>query len=221
MKISGFLCNCGSDFNQWFDTLGIPRGSLLVKFLGVPMISSQLSVNDFMPLINKITTRLCSWATLLLSFVGRVLLIKSVIHAIESFWSNHFMLPNSVHATIQSLLTHFMWKGNINDKGGAKVSWDIICLPREEGGLGLKNMINWNQAQLISHLLNVVTHKPSLWPSWINATVLKHKHFWTLKITTDCSRIWRKVLKHRSLALQFISFFIANGNNISLWFDPW
>ncbi|KAL8122679.1 hypothetical protein AgCh_010876 [Apium graveolens] len=152
-KSTSYLCNCDTDFTNWFDTLSIPRGNLPVKFLGVPLISSQLCVNDCMPLVEKITSRLQSWATLLLSFAGRVTLIKSIVHAIQAFWCNHFMLPGSVHATIQSMLTRFLWKGNINNKGGAKVAWNVICLPREEGGLGLKNMAEWNKAQLIHHLI--------------------------------------------------------------------
>ncbi|XP_074327862.1 uncharacterized protein LOC141665780 [Apium graveolens] len=66
-------------------TLSIPRGTFPVKFLGVPLISYQLCVNDCMPLIEKITSRLHSWATLLLSPAGRVMLIKSIVHAIEAF----------------------------------------------------------------------------------------------------------------------------------------
>lgn len=121
-KSTSFVCNCDSDFLAWFDSLCIPRATLPVKFLGVPLISFQLSVNDCMPLINKITNRMHSWATLLLSLAGRVLLIKSVLNAIEAFWCNHFLLPATVHATVQSLLTRFLWKGNINHKGGAKIA---------------------------------------------------------------------------------------------------
>lgn len=87
------------------------------------------------------------------------------------------MLPSTFHVNIPSLLTRFLWKVNINHKGGAKVSWEVICLPREEGGLGLKNMLDWNKAQLINHLLGVITHKSTIWPKWINATILKHKKF--------------------------------------------
>ncbi|XP_074341936.1 uncharacterized protein LOC141679333 [Apium graveolens] len=197
-KSTSFLCNCDSGFTRWFDTLYIPRGVFPVKFLGVPLISSQLCIND------------C-----------RVMLINSIIHAIEAFWCNHFMLPTSVHAIIQSLLTRFLWKGNINHKGGAKIAWNIVYLPREEGGLGLKNMVEWNRAQLIHHLIRVVTKSRNLWPKWVNATVLKHKYFWTLSVPTDCSWIWRKVLKLRRLALQFITYSIGRGCDISLWFDPW
>ncbi|XP_074347029.1 uncharacterized protein LOC141685850 [Apium graveolens] len=220
-KSSSYLCNCDSDFTTWFDTLSIPRGNLPVKFLGVPLISSQLCVNDCMPLVEKITSRLQSWATILLSLAGRVMIIKSIVHAIEAFWCNHFLLPSAIHATIQSMLTRFLWKGNINNKGGAKVAWNVICLPREEGGLGLKNMAEWNKAQLIHHLIKVITRSKSLWATWVNSTVLKHGHFWTISIPTDCSWIWRKVLKFRSMALQFLNYSVGSGDSFSLWFDPW
>lgn len=82
-------------------------------------------------------------------------------------------------------------------------------------------MIEWNKAQILSHLLHIVTNSDSLWPRWVNATVLKHKHFWTLKIPTNCSSIWRKILKLQRLALQFITYSISSGNSIFLWFDPW
>ncbi|XP_074351981.1 uncharacterized protein LOC141691138 [Apium graveolens] len=220
-KSNSYLCNCDSDFTTWFDSLLIPRGNLPIRFLGVPLITTQLCVNDCMPLINKITNRLSSWTSLLLSLAERTLLIKSVICALEAFWCNHFLLPGTIHANIQSLLTKFLWRGNINHKGGAKISWQTVCLPREEGGLGLRNMCEWNKAQIICHLLKIVTNSTTLWASWVNKTVLKGKHFWTTKIPSDCSWIWRKVLKLRPLTMQFVSFRIGNGESISLWFDPW
>ncbi|KAL8091465.1 hypothetical protein AgCh_033899 [Apium graveolens] len=104
-KINSFMCNCDHDFTVWFDSLLIPRGTLPVRFLGVPLITTQLCVND--------------WA---------------------------------VHATIQFLLTRFLWHGNINHKGGAKVAWQTVCLPREEGGLGLKNMLEESTSRKPSSL---------------------------------------------------------------------
>ncbi|XP_074378061.1 uncharacterized protein LOC141719583 [Apium graveolens] len=82
-------------------------------------------------------------------------------------------------------------------------------------------MVEWNKAKLIGHLLRVVTRSNSLWPRWVNETILKNKHFWTLNIPTDYSWIWRKVLKLRCIAIQFVSYSIGTGNSVSLWFDPW
>ncbi|KAL8124713.1 hypothetical protein AgCh_012388 [Apium graveolens] len=165
-KSKSFLCNYDQDFVEWFDSLLIPRSNLPIKFLGIPLITSQLSVNDCMALITKITNRLNVWTNLVLSFAGRCLLIKSIMFAIEGFWCNHFLLPGTIHYTIQSLLTRFLWRGNINHKGGAKVAWQTVCLPHEEGGLGLKNMQEWNKAQILGHLLKVITNSDTLWATW-------------------------------------------------------
>ncbi|KAK1399269.1 hypothetical protein POM88_009132 [Heracleum sosnowskyi] len=61
----------------------------------------------------------------------------------------------------------------------------------------------------------------SLWAKWVNCTVLKRSHFWTMSTPTDCSWILKKVLHLRPLARRFISIVIGNGLGTSLWFDPW
>lgn len=134
------------------------KSELPVRFLGVPLIFSKLSINDCMPHIDKITCRIYSWTNILLSLAGRLQLIKSVLFTIQAYWSNHFLLPGGVHKKLQSLFTHFLWKGDISQKGRAKVAWDRVCLPKSEGGLGLKNSLDWNRAQILYHLCRIVLH---------------------------------------------------------------
>ncbi|KAL8116912.1 hypothetical protein AgCh_023192 [Apium graveolens] len=101
-----------------------------------------------------------------------------------------------------SYFSDFLGKASLcTEKGGAKISWTTVCLPKEEGGLGVKNMVDWNRAQIIGHLLKVVTKSSSLYSTWVNATLLRNKHFWTMKIPPDSSWIWKKVLKLRNIAL--------------------
>ncbi|KAL8091468.1 hypothetical protein AgCh_033902 [Apium graveolens] len=171
-KSNSFLYNCNPEFVAWFDeTYAIPRGTLPVRFLGVPLISSQLYINDCIPLIKRITSKLNSWANLLLSLAGRALLIKTFVHAIQAFWSNHFLLPSAVHQHIQSKLTRFLWKGNINHRGGAKVAWDALCLPKAEGGLDASKIKTWHIWEAIRY------HRPVV--PWYKA--VKH-HFQINKI---------------------------------------
>lgn len=149
-----YFSNCSSSVVSWFDSrFGIPHGVIPVKFLGVPLISTKLSVNDCMPLIEKLTSRIYNWTNILLSLVGRVQLIKAVLFAIQSYWTNHFLLPGVVHAKIQSIMTRFLWRGALDKKGGAKVSWANLCTPKNEGEIGLKNPKDWNRAQLLHSLL--------------------------------------------------------------------
>lgn len=110
LKSSSFFSNCEPNVISWFDgSFGIPRGSLPVKFLGVPLITSKLSINGCMSLIEKITARIHSWASKTLSFAGRALLLKAILFSIQSFWTNHFMLPKAVHKQLQTLFTRVIW----------------------------------------------------------------------------------------------------------------
>lgn len=211
-----FFFNCGEDVTTWFDgTYGIPHGNLPVKFLGVPLISSRLGINDCRPLIERITSRIISWTTLMLSFTGRARLIKAILLSIQSYWSNHFLLPGATHKTIQQLLTRFLWKGEAVKKGGARVSWQRISVPRSEGGLGLHNPRNWNVAQILLHLCKVIGKHNFIWSLWVHSTTLKKHCFWTMDIPTDCTWIWKKLLQLRTLARRFLIFQHGNGNKTS------
>ncbi|KAL0331204.1 UNVERIFIED_CONTAM: hypothetical protein Sangu_1665900 [Sesamum angustifolium] len=63
---------------QIIDSLGFQEGVLPVKYLGVPLTSSRLTIADCRPLINKLDARLAGWNHQNLSYAGRVQLIKIV-----------------------------------------------------------------------------------------------------------------------------------------------
>ena len=216
-KSTCFLSNCDPQLMSWFNAeFGIPMGLLPVKFLGVPLLSSKLSIKDCRPLFEKISARIESWTNHVLSIMGRTQLIKGVLSAITGFWTKHFMLPLCVLKKIQSCMANFLWKGSAH-----KISWSTACLPIAEGGLGFKDLIEWNKAQLIFQICRIITNHDSIWTCWVNKTVLKKKNFWAISIPADCSWVWRNILKLRKIAMPFISYCIGNGKGINFWLDPW
>ncbi|KAL2223864.1 UNVERIFIED_CONTAM: hypothetical protein Sindi_2961400 [Sesamum indicum] len=52
--------------------LGFQEGHLPMRYLGLPLISSRLSIADFQPLLSKIDTRINGWEGVTLSYAGRV-----------------------------------------------------------------------------------------------------------------------------------------------------
>ncbi|KAL0427389.1 UNVERIFIED_CONTAM: hypothetical protein Slati_2913700 [Sesamum latifolium] len=57
--------------------LGFQEGHLPIRYLGLPLIASRLSLSDCKPLLSKIDSRIRGWGGLQLSFAARVQLIKS------------------------------------------------------------------------------------------------------------------------------------------------
>ncbi|KAL9270425.1 hypothetical protein AKJ16_DCAP13076 [Drosera capensis] len=76
--------------------LGIELGTLLVKYLGVPLTSKKLKNQQYGVLIEKITKRITSWFPRLLSYAGRVQLIKSVLMTVHLYWGQISLIPAGV-----------------------------------------------------------------------------------------------------------------------------
>lgn len=149
-------------------------------------------------------------------------LIKSILFAIQSYWSAHFLLPKAVIKRIDQLLFRFLWKGSSLDKYGTKVARENVTLPFFEGGLGLKKIVELNSSQILFILWQIISfNSSSFWAEWVRKTVLLKHNFWTTCIPSDASWIWKKVLNLRTMAARFISYKVGNGCLINLWHDPW
>lgn len=131
------------------DSLAIARhgfevGKLPIRYLGLPLMHRKLRLAEYEPLITKISSRFRGWAVKALSFAGRAQLIASVIYGTVNFWMTSFMIPIGCIKKIESLCSRFLWSGSIESGKGAKVAWSGVCLPKNEGGLGLRRFREWN-----------------------------------------------------------------------------
>ncbi|KAL0288308.1 UNVERIFIED_CONTAM: hypothetical protein Sradi_7100600 [Sesamum radiatum] len=70
--------------------VGFQEGTLPIKYLGVPLTASRLTITDCQPMIEKLSRRLAGWSHLNLSMAGRVQLIKSVLGALHVYWASVF-----------------------------------------------------------------------------------------------------------------------------------
>jgi len=206
--------------NAMLELMQMSEGSLPVRYLGVPLISKRLSVADCEALVAKVSGRIDSWLVRHLSFAGRLQLLSIVLFNIQVFWARVFILPKKVIRFLEQKVNRFLWNGN-DTKAKAKVSWEKICVPKSEGGLGLKRLESWNQAAMLRHNWSLFTQAGSLWVAWVENNLLKGKSFWQVPFPTSCSWSWKKLLKLKAVAKEFIRFSVGDGSRISLWFDCW
>ncbi|GJY01145.1 hypothetical protein Tco_0359297 [Tanacetum coccineum] len=79
-------------------------------------------------------------------------------------------------------------------RGRAKVAWDVVCLPKKEGGLGVRKLEMFNKVLMSSH--EVLFRSNMTWG-------------------------WRKMLQLRPILREFIWYRIGNGAKVSMWSDRW
>jgi len=84
--------------------------------------------------VKKIICRIENWSTKLLSYVGRLQLIKSVLFGVQTYWSQVFVLPLKVLKLIQTTCMIFLWTGKFGPSKRALIAQEHICLPKTVGG---------------------------------------------------------------------------------------
>ena len=123
----------GSVINGLRTILPIPVGSLPVKYLGVPLISSWLTYDHCIQLKEKILKKVQCWVNKLLSFGGRAQLIQSVLWSMQVYWCSIFILPPRILKEVEGILKAIPWAGAELKKSGAKVQWLLVCSPKPDG----------------------------------------------------------------------------------------
>ncbi|GJZ47445.1 hypothetical protein Tco_0601277 [Tanacetum coccineum] len=134
-----FFCNVVNHVKlSILNVMPFSEGVLPVNYLGVPLISSRLLNKDCKVLVEKTRNRIRDWKNKSLSFAGRLQLCNYVISSMQVYWASVLAIPFGIIDDIQQLIHGFLWCNGEYKKRKAKVSWEDICLPKREGGLGIQ-----------------------------------------------------------------------------------
>ncbi|KAL0556476.1 hypothetical protein IC582_004990 [Cucumis melo] len=201
--------------------MGFVRGNLPVRYLGLPLLAGRLCSNDYAPLIHRITSRIRSWTTRVLSFAGRLQLVRFVLRSLQVYWASVFVLPAYVHHEVDKILRSYLWRGKEEGRGGIKVAWVDVCLPFEEGGLGIRDGPSWNIASTLKILWLMLTNSGSLWVAWVEAYILKGRSVWDVDSRVGRSWYLRAILRKREKLKHLVRMKVGNGNSCRVWLDSW
>ena len=133
--------------DQLVQLLHMEEGVLPFRYLGVPLHSRKLNARDCRLLVDKIVGRINFWSSCLLSYAGRIQLVRSVIGGMKNFWAQIFCLPKKLIKMVDDVCRSFIWTGKEGLSKKAAVAWNLLVLPYAKGGLNLKDMYSWNKGQ--------------------------------------------------------------------------
>lgn len=118
-------------------------------------------------------------------------------------------------------MRNLLWEGIGDTKSPHLVRWNIVMLPKSQGGLGIDSIVNANL--LIKWLRRIFTEQNSLWVSLIKA---KHNtHLTEIFPSTwkfSSSRApWFHVIKLKVLFHNLTKWKVGNGEHLLFWFYNW
>ncbi|GJW04877.1 reverse transcriptase domain-containing protein [Tanacetum coccineum] len=125
------------------------------------------------------------------------------------YWASVFILPSQIILDIEQLMRGFLWCHGDMSKGKAKVSWEVVYLPKNEGGLGVRRLDTFNKALMVPHIWNLLARKDTLWVKWIHVYKLRGRHFFDIPYRGCMTWGWRKLLQLRPLIRDYLWFRIG------------
>jgi len=87
------------------------------------------------------------WKRLYLSKAVRLMLIKSMLSNLPTYFLSLFPIPFGVTNRIEKLSRNFLWGGLDNESKFRLVNWKKVCT-LYLGGLGIRSLLTFNQALL-------------------------------------------------------------------------
>lgn len=191
-------------------------------YLELPLTLKRPNRALYMPLIEKIEAKLEGWKSRLISRGGRLQLMNSVLNSIPIYFMASFLLPQWVINRIDKIRRDFLWGKTSTGYGISLIKWAIMCLPRENGGMGGANLTIQNWSLLLRWWWTLYRNPNSLWTQ----TILEIRcinggthmpRIWILQ----GSLFWNQLLKIKPLFLWSTHWSIGSGAAISYLFDSW
>lgn len=128
---------------------GIRLTADLGQYLGVPLLHKAPTRATYDFILEKTQKSLSSWKASTLSLAGRATLAKSVVAALPSYFMQTMLIPKGVCEKLDQIQRNFGWGAENGSRRVRQVKWEIICSPKNQGGLGFRCSSDFNEALLM------------------------------------------------------------------------
>ncbi|XP_010468796.1 PREDICTED: uncharacterized protein LOC104748915 [Camelina sativa] len=142
--------------------LGITNLGGMGSYLGLPESLGGAKTKVFAFVRDRMQSRTNGWTAKLLSKGGREVMIKSVATAVPTFVMSCFRLPKTITSKLTSAVANFWWSSNGQTGGMHWLAWDKLCVSKQLGGLGFRNIDDFNSALLAKQLWRLIEVPDSL-----------------------------------------------------------
>ena len=96
---------------------------------------------------------------------------------------------------IKKIQRRFLWGGGLDLKKIAWIKWDQVCLPKEKGGLGIKDIDTFNLALLGKWKWNLMQEKGEIWTRVLESKYGGWRSFHEPRRAAQQSVVWWRDLK--------------------------
>ena len=197
---------------------GCKVGNLPFTYLGLPVGTTRPKMANFMPLVDCMERRLTA-SSQFLTQGGRLQLLNSVISSMPIYSLCSLHIPPGIIKQLERIQRQCLWRKQGQEYGHSLASWDLICRPKQKGGLGILNLSLQNEALLMKHLDKFYNKENVPWVQLIWDSYYYNR----VPHATDlCGSLWWKdVSKLMDKFRACSSIKPGVGDTVLFWFDNW
>jgi hypothetical protein len=191
------------------------------KHLGLPILYGNSKKAVFSDILDKVNGKIEGWRSKTLSQAGKTTLIKTMVSALPSYAMSSFLFPDGLCKQLDRAFKIFWW-GFPKDKTRnlSLKSWNSLCLPNDQGGLGFRLMKEVNLS-LISKLgWKMLSNHNSLWVSLFQQKYIRYGNFLSSPLPSG-SWIWNGIKATLPIISAGACFIPHNHSSLPIWSTPW
>ena len=142
--------------------LGVNEVDRFESYLGLPTLVGWKKYHTFSFIKDRVWKKLQGWKGKMLSRAGKEILIKAVAQSIPTYTMSVFQLPAKLCEELQALCARFWWGQVGNERKIHWLSWEKLTQPKADGGMGFKDLRQFNLAMLAKQGWRLVQDQESL-----------------------------------------------------------
>jgi hypothetical protein len=132
-----------------------------------------------------------------------------------------FFLSPDTCKKITSVISNFWWSGVADKRSIHWKKWDDLTLPKCHGGMGFKDVKNFNLSMLGKQGWRLVMNPDSLCAKVLKGKYFPHGNFMTAGKKKNSSHTWRAIVAGRKVRELGLIKRIGDGTSTNIWNDRW
>ena len=197
---------------------GCQVGKMPFTYLGLPVGTTRPRMVDFMPLVDCMDRRMTTSSSFL-NQGERLQFLNSALSSMPIFYLGSLLAPAGILKQLERIQRQCLWRKHRDEPSPSLAAWDLICRPKNKGGLGILNLGVKNMALLLKHLHRFLNRVDLPWVSLIWDT---YYHSSVPQGTDICGSFWWKdICKLLDHYRNTTWVQINSGHSTLFWSDKW
>lgn len=202
--------------------MGINEARENSTYLGLPSIMGRNKSVLLGFVKEKMRQRIQRWEGKYISKSGKEILLKSIAQSLPCYAMNVFLLPADLCKEMEQLMCKYWWQSsNKESKGIHWKSWKNLTTHKSKGGMGFRNLRDFNLSLLSKQRWRLQSRPDSLVSRVFKVRYYKSGDFLNAELGHNPSFLWRSIHEAQQLVKLGARRRVGSGESIDILSDAW